>query len=168
MPLRPVELPASKSDPPAGGCPPCAGQGRESKGKDVDAVIQIHPETARGHFGVQVAVGGGDDPQVHLTPLQRAHGAEFPVPESGAGASPAFPAGGRRFRRRRRCRHRPVPPVRVLSPAAPLNEPFTWPKSSLSMRVPTSEPQSMGTNWPRGFGVMNGAGHHLFARTALP
>ena len=37
---------------------------------------------------------------------------------------------------------------RFASPA-PVNAPFVCPKSSLSISGPTSDPQSIGTKWPR-------------------
>ena len=49
----------------------------EANGKDVEAVVEVQPEAAGGNLLAEVAVRGGDDPQVHFAPLQRSHGAEF-------------------------------------------------------------------------------------------
>ena len=45
--------------------------------EDLQAVVQILAEPPGGHFRLQIAMGGGDDPKIHLAPLQRAHRAEF-------------------------------------------------------------------------------------------
>jgi len=50
-----------------------------------------------------------------------------------------------------------------LFSTAPLKAPFTWPNNSLSMSVPTSEPQSMGTNSPCGLALCTAR-----ATTSLP
>ena len=49
----------------------------EAQAEDVEAVEQVQAEPSGCHFRLQVAVGRGDDPQVHLAPLQRPYGAEF-------------------------------------------------------------------------------------------
>ena len=45
--------------------------------EDVQAVEKVEPEPAVGHFGLDVAMGGGDDSQIDLPPVQRAHRAQF-------------------------------------------------------------------------------------------
>ena len=46
-------------------------------GENVQAVVEILAKTAGGHRGFEVAVGGGDDAQVHLSPLEGPDRAEF-------------------------------------------------------------------------------------------
>ena len=60
--------------------------GRQVDGEDVQPVEQVLAEAAGGDFGFQVAMRGGDDPQVHLAPLQRAHRRGTRAPASGAAA----------------------------------------------------------------------------------
>src|SRR5437764_1346919 len=50
---------------------PASAQRRHLDRHDVEAVEEILPETARGDFGAQVLVGGGDDPHVHRQRLDR-------------------------------------------------------------------------------------------------
>ncbi len=54
-------------------------EGGQADGEDVEAVEEVLAETAGGNFGLEVAVGGGDDAEVDLFPLEGADGAEFPL-----------------------------------------------------------------------------------------
>ena len=49
------------------------GQRRHRDREDVQAVEQILAEAARRHVGGEIAVGGGDDPRIHLDGLARPH-----------------------------------------------------------------------------------------------
>ena len=40
--------------------------GGDEDGKHAEAVVEVAAERAAGHHGVEVAVGGGDEPHVHL------------------------------------------------------------------------------------------------------
>jgi hypothetical protein len=53
-------------------------QGRRDDPKHIDSVIEIGSELTPEHRTFQVAVGGGDDPNVCMLLAIRAHGAEGP------------------------------------------------------------------------------------------
>ena len=69
-------------------------------------------------------------------------------PARGAGSCPAAAGGGRRSRRGRACRGGRAPPCPTLRPVAPVNAPFSWPKSSFSSRASGMAAQLMATKGP--------------------
>ena len=54
-------------------------QGGQGDGEDVETVIEIGPELTGGDHGFEVAVGGGDDADIHLEGLLAAHPLDVPL-----------------------------------------------------------------------------------------
>ena len=110
--------------------------------KDVEPVVEVRAESVRADLGREVAVRRGDDADV----------------DRGSAASPPTRSISRSWRTRRSfacassgsspiSSRKSVPPSRELEAAdapsacAPVNAPFSWPKSSLSMSVGASAAQ---------------------------
>jgi hypothetical protein len=61
------------------GYPPGAHAAGQADGEYVELVEQVETETSGSHLGLQIAVGGGDDPKAHFSLGSAAHGADFPL-----------------------------------------------------------------------------------------
>ncbi len=117
---------------------------------------------------LEVAVGGRDDPQVDLAPRGGAHGAEFALLDQTQELDLHLERQVADSSKKKA-----VPPSAAIDQSllvfdGVVNAPLTWPKSSLSMSVPTSDPQSMVTNWPVGVSLVYGTGYYLLTRATLP
>ena len=121
------------------------GERGQPQRHDVEAVVEVLAEAAGLLLLREVAVRGGDDAHVEREwSAWRRSGAPR-ASRSRAGASPAGRAACRRSRRGRACPCRRSTKRPRWSAMAPVNEPFVWPKSSLSSSVSGMAPQLMAT-----------------------
>ena len=93
-------------------------------------------------------MGGGDDAARPRRSGRRRRSVRTSGLAGRAAASPAWVAGCRRLRRGTGCRGGPARTAPCRCAAAPVNDPFSWPNSSLSSRVSGSAAQLMATNLP--------------------
>jgi hypothetical protein len=109
---------------------------------DVEPVVEVAPEGAALDLGLEVPIGGRDEPDVDRHRLRRPDRNDLPLldgPEQlHLVAGVISPISSMKN----------VPPSAAtsrpsLSFTAPVNEPFTWPNSSLSSRLSGSAPQLM-------------------------
>ena len=144
----------------------CA-QGRKGELDDVQAKQQVVAELAGGNGGVEVAVGCGDQPDVSGCACGSRRHVRTAVPGEtcsnfGWSSSGRSPISSRNS----------VPPSAAatfpsVSATAPVNEPRTWPKSSLSSRSALKLGQLTVTNGPCALRLagMNGAGKYPLCRS---
>ena len=92
------------------------------------------PEGPAVHLGGQVAVGGGDDPEIDLAHAIAPDAVETRATPPRAAAWAAARWGARRSRRGTTCRRPPLRMRPMRRDSAPVNAPFSCPKSSLSIR----------------------------------
>src|ERR1700678_716725 len=120
-------------------------QARNVDGNYVETEIEIFAKSSGAVSGFQIAIGGGDYADVHRNFFVAAYRSDFFFLEDAQELGLKFQGKLADFI------EKIVPPLAAWkSPAlvfsAPVKEPFSWPKSSLSIRVGTSEPQSTATN----------------------
>ena len=124
-------------------------QRRQRQANHVEPVKQIFPKPPRRDFFLQIPVGRGHNPNVDLDPLQGAERPQFLLLQHAEQLDLHFERQFADFIEESR-----AAVGQFDQPAfgvdAPVNAPRTWPNSSLSIIVPTSDPQSIGTNCPRG------------------
>ncbi len=106
-----------------------------------EPVIKILAKALFGDCGAEIVIGGRNDADVHLARRERTHALHFLVLQH----SQKFGLGGERhiadFVEEQRAPIGVLGTNPALSLVAPVNEPLTWPKSSLSNRVSTTAEQ---------------------------
>ena len=147
---------------------PLAERGNADR-EDADAVEEVFAEEALGDELVEGPVRRRDDPDVDLDRDRAADPVERALLEHAQELGLRGRRQARRSRRGRSCRRRRARTFPCRRPAAPVNEPRSWPKSSLSSSVSGIAAQLMATNAParRGRELVDRAGEELLARAAL-
>ena len=108
--------------------------------------VEVGAEAAGVHLGAKVAVGGGDDPDVHRSVGVGAEPPDLPRLQHAQQLGLELERAARRSRRGRRCRRGPPRTRPRAGSVAPVKAPFSWPNSSDSRRLGGSAPQSTTRN----------------------
>jgi hypothetical protein len=123
-------------------------QRRHFKDEDREAVIKIGSERLRFEILCDVLIGRGDHARVDLDRAVAADAPDFTVLESAQQAHLHVRAHFADFIEEKRAAVRLFKQQPLRREIAPVNAPFSWPKSSLSSRLSGIAPQLIATNGP--------------------
>ena len=143
--------------------------GGTCRGKTCKPVIQVRAELILFHHRLEIAICGGDEADVGPDGAIASDPLEFLVLDGAQQLRLEFERHFPDLIEKQASPDAPARIVRSSARIAPVKEPFSWPKSSLSSRLAGIAAQFTFTKLPflRFAQLMNGPGDEFFARSGF-